>query len=219
MAVENTENGGVSSIPEFMQNSGAADEAKAKAEKAAAKEDAAQAKDALEGRVAAVTKATIRTVEIADYVARITTVVGKTLPEMIAGNPLGQTLDNFIPLETAVEALDKKVSELKQQIAYAREVSFPARLDAEESRNFTSSDTGHQIIRTARVFASIVSEKLEDAYKWLRANELGPLIKETVNSSSLSGAAKELLENGKELPDDLFRVHTKDGVSIRKKKG
>jgi len=51
------------------------------------------------------------------------------------------------------------------------------------------------------------------------APDYGSLISETVNASSLSSLAKELLEVGKELPDHLFNVHTKDGVSITKGKG
>lgn len=48
--------------------------------------------------------------------------------------------------------------------------------------------------------------------------DFGSLIKETVNSSSLSSLAKELMESGKSLPDAPFNVHTKDGVSITKAK-
>lgn len=44
------------------------------------------------------------------------------------------------------------------------------------------------------------------------------LIQPTVNSSSLSALAKELMESGGELPADMFSVHTKDGVSITKAK-
>lgn len=44
------------------------------------------------------------------------------------------------------------------------------------------------------------------------------LIKPTVNSSSLSSLAKELLGQGKEMPPGLFTVYTKDTVSITKGK-
>lgn len=51
------------------------------------------------------------------------------------------------------------------------------------------------------------------------APDYGSLIQPTVNSSSLSALAKELMESGKDMPDDLFNVHTKDGVSITKAAG
>lgn len=46
----------------------------------------------------------------------------------------------------------------------------------------------------------------------------GSLIQETVNSSSLSSLAKELMEEGKEMPEKTFNIHAKDGVSITKAK-
>lgn len=175
-------------------------------------------KDAIAKRSATITKATTRTDEIAGYLGRIDAAVASTLPEFISLHPMGQAVDDFTTLEDAVTKLDKAVSSIKARISYAREVSFPARMDAEESKTFTSADSGNRITRTARIFASIIPEQIDAAYQWLRDNELASLIKETVNSSSLSGAAKEALENGKELPDDYFRVHTKDSVSITRGK-
>lgn len=178
-------------------------------------------KDAIERRSATIAKATTRTLEIVGYLGLIEKAVASTLPEFVALHPMGQAIDDFAALEDQVEALDKATSALKARMAYAREVSFPARMDAEESKTFTA-ESGNRMTRTARVFASILTDATgaiqARAFEWLRANDLAPLIKETVNSSSLSGAAKEMLENGRELPEDLFKVHTKDGVSITRKK-
>lgn len=53
---------------------------------------------------------------------------------------------------------------------------------------------------------------------WLRKNGHGGLIKETVNSQSLSAFAKELLETkNEELPPDIFKVGTSPFTSITKK--
>jgi hypothetical protein len=93
---------------------------------------------------------------------------------------------------------------------------MPARLDAEECKTFNTDDS--RVTRTAKVYASIPGDKREAAYQWLRDNGYEGLIQETVNSSSLSGAAKEMMANGNELPEDLFSVHTKDGISITRKR-
>lgn len=180
-----------------------------------------ESKDAMNRRTATIAKATTRVSELTGYLGLIEKAVAGCLPEFIALHPMGQAIDDFAALEDHVDALDKAVKGLNARMAYAREVSFPARMDAEESKTFTA-ESGNRMTRTARIFASIVpdtsGEILKRAYEWLRANELGSLIKETVNSSSLSGAAKEIMENGRELPEDLFKIHTKDGVSITKKK-
>lgn len=196
------------------------DKAKEGAAKAAVKEETAQANDQIAKREADLIKATVRLNESAEFLGRIVAVANGVLPQIVGTHSLGQALDLFTQFEDAVSAVEKKYKEAKAIVDMAREVSFPARLDAEDTRSTTSADTGNRITRTARIFASILTDKQADAFNWLRNNGLGELIKETVNSSSLSGAAKEQIENGKELPDDIFRVHTKDGVSItRGKKG
>lgn len=138
------------------------------------------------------------------------------LPELIADNPLGQAVDIVVAFDAAVAELDKATSEIKQRLAYAKEVAFPSRLDAEECKTFNTDDS--RVTRTAKVYAAIPGDKREAAYEWLRANGYEGLIQETVNSSSLSGAAKEMMANGNELPEDLFSVHTKDGISITRKR-
>lgn len=138
------------------------------------------------------------------------------LPELIADNPLGQCVDIVSAFDAEIRKLDAVVSEIKGRLAYAKEVSLPARMDDEECKTFNTEDW--RVTRTAKTYASISSDNVEVAYTWLREHGYEALIKLTVNSSALSGAAKELLEKGEELPEDKFSVHTKDGISITKKK-
>lgn len=52
---------------------------------------------------------------------------------------------------------------------------------------------------------------------WLKGNGHGGLVQETVNSSTLSAFAKDLLENqGVELPAEIFKVGTSPYTSITK---
>lgn len=138
------------------------------------------------------------------------------LPELIADNPLGQAVDVVAAFDDVVTKLEKATSEIKQRLAYAREVAMPTRMDDEECKTFNTDD--FRVTRMARLYASIPSDKQEAAYQWLRDNGLEALIKETVNASSLSGAAKEIMEKGEELPEDLFSTHTKDSISITRKR-
>lgn len=220
MTEESTVSSTASSPPSFMTEK--VEAAQSKAERIAAREEEAQNQDDLDIRAAAIVKATSRLTEQADYLSRIDGVVSTTLPEFIAKNSLGQCVDLFVDLEEAARAVEEQTKNLLSRLATAREVSFPARLDAEDTKTTTSAATGHRMTRNAKIFASIISdttgETLKRAYDWLRNHNLGSLIKETVNSSSLSAAAKELMENGQELPDDLFKIHTKDNVSITKGK-
>lgn len=175
--------------------------------------------EAKAARVDLIKKAIARLDEVAARVAMINRAMTGAIPELIKRHSLGEIMDTFLLFEDAVGRVSEAAVATAKIVSYAREVSLPERLDGDEIKTFTA-DSGDRMSRTSRIFASIVTGKSEDAYAWLRANEYGALIKETVNSSSLSAAAKELIENGKELPEDLFNSHYKDGVSItRKKKG
>lgn len=218
---ENTADPAPSSPPSFMQK---AETAKDKVARDSEREEQASNGDMMDKRRATLDKATSRLSEQVDYLGRIDAAVAVVLFEFIAKHPLGEVLEKFVALEDQINALEKAFKLIKEKISMVREVSFPERLEAEDMRTFTG-DNGDRVSKSARVFASIVSDPTGDtqqkAYQWLRDNELGALIKETVNSSSLSGAAKELMESGREMPEDLFKVHMKDGVSITrsKKKG
>lgn len=54
---------------------------------------------------------------------------------------------------------------------------------------------------------------------WLKDNGHGGIVQETVNSSTLAAFSKNLLEEeGKELPEDIFKVGTSPYTSITKAK-
>lgn len=167
-------------------------------------------------RASTMGKVNDRLSEVTMRLVQIDKVVGQTLPEAIGANPLGQAVDLMASFDAQIRDLDAAFSEIKQRLAYAKEVSMPKRMDDEECKTFNTED--FRVTRTAKLFASIPSDNQEAAYQWLRDNGYEALIKETVNASSLSGAAKEMMENGNELPEDLFKCHVKDSVSITKKK-
>ena len=64
--------------------------------------------------------------------------------------------------------------------------------------------------------ASIRKGMQDAAFKWLEAHQLGSLVIQTVNSSSLSSAAKELAEQNLDLPDDIFNVALVPNASVNK---
>lgn len=179
--------------------------------------------DLVAKRDSTVAKAIERLNEIAEKLVLIDKALGSILPEYIAHHPMGTAVDNFHVLAKSVEAVEEGLKGVRGRIAYSKEVSFPERMDAEEVKTFNTDD--RRITRTASLYASIITEQQEAAYAWLRQpdpndpeKDYSSIIKETVNSSSLSALAKELINNGFELPEELFRVYTKDSISITAKK-
>lgn len=162
-----------------------------------------------------VDKAVLATDKTTSMLTNMAVSLGAALPAFIADQPLGVAVDGLSTLDKSVASLEKALADVKSKLAFAKEVSMPNRMDAEAVKTFNTEN--FRVTRTARVFASITSEQIEQAYDWLRENGYGALIKETVNSSSLSAAAKEMMQEGEELPEELFKVHMKDGISITKK--
>ena len=69
-----------------------------------------------------------------------------------------------------------------------------------------------------RISASIITEMKVPAFDWLRSTGQGGLIAETVNSQSLGGFARTYIEEeGRELPEDLFKTSFMSYTSITKR--
>lgn len=109
-------------------------------------------------------------------------------------------------IKTAREALDQIEDNLSKQ-------QIPDLMRAQGVKSVKLEGVGTVGI-TNRVSCSMLDKTL--GFEWLRGNGHGALITETVNSSTLSAFAKELLEAGEELPDDAFKISTSSYTSIRK---
>ena len=112
----------------------------------------------------------------------------------------------------AVEQFYKRLGELKNNMQH---VQVPEAFEREGIKTFTAND-GFRVTITQTVRASIKDK--EAGFEWLRENELGDLIQPTVNSQTLAATARSLLEEGKELPDELFNVHLVANTSVTKVK-
>lgn len=78
--------------------------------------------------------------------------------------------------------------------------------------------SGYRVTISEVVRASIPADTKPLAYDWLVNNDLGDLITSTVNASTLSATAKELIKQGRELPEGLFKVAVLPQVSMTKLK-
>lgn len=110
----------------------------------------------------------------------------------------------------------KRLSQIMQSITDTRKVvqncydeirnhRLPDKMEEEKIEKITLAGVGTvslaKVVRT-----SIIAGNKEEFHDWLRANEFGELIKETVNSSTLSGFIKEQLNEGNEVPDKLLNI-------------
>lgn len=105
-------------------------------------------------------------------------------------------------------------SRLQSKIDDSKTTVLPQMFKEKQVTSISVDGYRYTVSHTVR--ASIASDKKAEAYAWLRENELGELITETVNSSTLAAQARKMLEDGEELNPDLFKVATIPNVSVTK---
>jgi hypothetical protein len=125
-----------------------------------------------------------------------------------------QVYINLRGIQDVINALNKQVNAVEAKMA---EFTIPTCFAREKLKSFTT-DNGYRVGTSKTLRASILKERREAAYKWLRANGLPDLITETVNAGTLISTAKDMLEEGKELPEALFNVAYVDNTSLTKVK-
>ena len=100
------------------------------------------------------------------------------------------------------DALDSVRKQLNAEFDQLKLKEVPDLMIEMELRTFTVEGVGRVQV-SGDVYASISAEKREEAYKWLRDNNYGDMIQETVNASSLKAWLKEGIQSGRATPEDL----------------
>jgi len=135
--------------------------------------------------------------------------------EVVASNDHIEIIRHYDQLRQ-VTALIKESREALEQIEMklSRE-QVPEALRSQNIRSITVEGVGRVTLGT-RWSASMPDK--EAGFEWLRANEHGGVIQETVNAQTLGALAKELSAEGTELPAPTFTTNIMTYTSITKVK-
>lgn len=180
-------------------------------------------------KLALMQRAMARLSEIDNNLQLIEKAIAANMPDVLKDLPLGDACDLVSDFKVIMDGLggdSGTVAAIKGRLSYLREVTMPEILTAAKVKTFNTDR--FRVTKTTKLMASVNPDAgfhtegefagQPKAWDWLRENGHDALIKPTVNASSLSAVAKEMIENGSELPEDLFRVHTKEAISITKKR-
>lgn len=144
--------------------------------------------------------------------------VNATAEIMVSGEALSTALDEakkegaaslvrlYSRARTELDMVADALKRTSQLIELMNRVVIPEAFENEKISTLTEAESGDRVTITQRVVASIPADQREAAYAWLRANDHESMITETVNASSLSAFAKALMEEGQDLPDDIFKT-------------
>lgn len=124
----------------------------------------------------------------------------------------------FVAYKSIKDELDDLQKAFEAEYTEFKTLTFPGLLEDDGQTNVPLAE-GYRVGVSTKLYASIKGERKGQAYGWLRNNDLGELIVETVNASTLSAAAKALLEDKfLDLPDGLFNVMLQSNTSVTKTK-
>ncbi len=121
---------------------------------------------------------------------------------------------SFVVLKRMCERMEEAAKPYNAMLALYKGLVIPELFEAAGIPN-VNLDEGFRVGVSTRILASIIPDKKDEAYQWLRDNKLGDIIGETVNASTLSATAKSLIEDqNKELPAELFKVAHVPNTSV-----
>jgi len=118
-------------------------------------------------------------------------------------------------LRGAKDAADLIAKELGRRFDYLRLALVPERFDAEGLKNIKIEGIGRVGLR-GDIYASIKPGMQDEAFQWLDDNGRGDLVKKTVNSSSLKATLKKYMEEGEDIPENLFKAEPYTMATITK---
>lgn len=135
--------------------------------------------------------------------------------------PASQIAHMYSHLYRVFQQLDELRDEMSKQVEFVKTVLLPQAFENEALSSFTLED-GTRVTVSEKINASIPPHVKEEAYQWLVDHNLGALITQTVNASSLSSTAKGILagevEGVFDLPSELFNVSTRKTTSVTRRK-
>ena len=157
-------------------------------------------------------------IDLAEICAALSRVAGQVRDqtnEAVATNDHIQVIKHYNDLRI-VTAIIKETREVLQQLEekLSRE-HVPDVMRAHNIRNITVEGVGRVTLGT-RWSASMTDKP--SGFEWLRGNGHGGVIQETVNAQTLGALAKEMNEEGTELPAPTFTTNIMTYTSITKVK-
>lgn len=132
-------------------------------------------------------------------------------------NDIFSLADRLAELRDRKKTLEDEVKEINTAIDKTEQTLVAAMVE-EETQNFTRN--GRQFILTIRTYANAKSGMMPRICDWMKQNDLGDMVKESVHPQTLQAWCKEQIEELGSLPkdlSDLVDVYEKSGISIRRK--
>jgi hypothetical protein len=133
------------------------------------------------------------------------------------GDVAAELVQLYSYIRTVKEHIDELFKHTDTMLAALASGRIPEAFEREQLQTLTTAE-GDRATVVQKLYASILAEKREQAFKWLRDNGHESLITEVVNAQTLSAFARAEAEQGRELPEETFTTHQKPTVTLTRSK-
>jgi len=126
-----------------------------------------------------------------------------------------ELLEAILNARQRVEEIDATLSEAKE-VKDKAEMALVEYMDDHELKTFCSSAFKCLVIRKEPLFASILPDKKEEAFRWI--DEIcgrKDLIKPSIHNRTLTSFISEKLKAGEPIPPDVFAYYFKPTITIQ----
>lgn len=150
---------------------------------------------------------------LSDEMARDVAEAAPTEPDEQDRSKLDALTQQMVDVRLELDEVTERKAALEKRWNELRRVEMPelmqrlGMIGPDGKGRFTHA-SGAKIHLQVEVFANVRATDRDDFYTWLRDNNHGDLIKETVHHQTLVAFAKELLRDGKTVPGGLLQVET-----------
>jgi hypothetical protein len=131
---------------------------------------------------------------------------------------LEQAVEHATRRQREIEFNEKLIKDQKKELAELTDITIPA-IMAEMGMSSGTTPSGISVELAQIVYANISEARSAEAYSWLEANGHGGMIKTvtktSVHPSTLRAWAREMLENGEDVPLELFGIYQAKTTKIK----
>jgi len=114
-----------------------------------------------------------------------------------------------------IKQIKSELEALKGSLSYTL---IPEYMDERKMKTVTIDELGVRVSTTSSISAKVASGMKDEAFAYLEKIGHGDEITRTINASTLSRIAREMMEENKELPEEIFNTDAKRNISVTKVK-
>lgn len=137
-------------------------------------------------------------------------------PTMARLVELGNELQDLRDELDSIKAKEKEVREKydRLRLTVVPDLMRSVGIVVDDKGRFTNGRGGLISLRTD-LYAGYNKDEEDKVFAWLRKNQMGDVIKETVHSSTFKSLIRELIAEGKKVPE-FVRVHYETSATVRR---